>query len=139
MAQNNWITILESLIIKYTNQRVAILNYLRDNLNHPTAEEIYKEIQKKLPRITKATVYKNLKILSQEGLIREVDTRGVSRFEGKIQPHHHLICKKCGKISDFESKELINFALQLIKNQNEFEISETETNFYGLCGICKTK
>jgi Fe2+ or Zn2+ uptake regulation protein len=72
-------------------------------------------------------------------LIREVDTRGVSRFEGKIKSHHHLICKSCGKISDFESKELIEFALQLINSQKEFEISATETNFYGLCGICKTK
>ncbi|MFX1283690.1 MAG: Fur family transcriptional regulator [Promethearchaeota archaeon] len=123
--------------MRYTNQRITILDFLKDNLNHPTVEEIFKEVRKSLPRITKATVYKNLDVLTEEGLIREVNVKGVSRFEAKTEAHHHLICKSCGKITDFNSKELIDYALQLIQNQKDFKISTAETNFYGYCVECK--
>ncbi|MFX0052939.1 MAG: Fur family transcriptional regulator [Candidatus Hermodarchaeota archaeon] len=122
--------------IKYTNQRVAILNFLKDNLKHPTVEEIFEVVNQKLPRITKATVYKNLKVLVENGLIKEVNVKGVSRFEAKLKPHHHIICKSCGKIIDFESEELITFALKMIESQKDFVITTTETNFYGFCKTC---
>lgn len=89
-------------------------------------------------RITKDTVYKNLNVLAEEGFIREVNVKGVSRFEAKIEAHHHLICKFCGRIADFNSKELIDFALRLIQYQEDFKISTEETNFYGLCIECKS-
>jgi Fur family ferric uptake transcriptional regulator len=69
--------------MKLTNQRVAILDFLKDNFNHPTVEEIYDEVKQKLPRITKATVYKNLSVLVENILIKEVNVKGVSRFEAK--------------------------------------------------------
>ena len=122
--------------MKYTNQRVAILDFLKDNLNHPTVEEIFEEVKQNLPRITKATVYKNLKVLVDNGLIKEVNIKGVSRFEAKIEPHHHIICKTCGKIIDFKSKELINYALKMIEEQREIIIDSAETTFFGHCKIC---
>ena len=78
-------------------------------------------------------------MLTEEGLIREVNVKGVSRFEAKIEAHHHLICKSCGKITDFNSKELIDYALLLIQNQKDFKINTAETNFYGFCIKCKNK
>ncbi|MFX0173457.1 MAG: Fur family transcriptional regulator [Candidatus Hodarchaeota archaeon] len=123
--------------IKYTNQRVTILNFLKDNLKHPTVEEIFEVVHQKLPRITKATVYKNLKVLVENDLIKEVNVKGVSRFEAKMEPHHHIICKSCRKIIDFESKELITFALKMIESKKDFVITTAETNFYGFCKTCK--
>ena len=122
--------------IKYTNQRVEILNFLKDNKTHPTVEQVYKEVKKKLTRISKATVYQNLKFLSDKGLVQEVNIKGVSRFEPNLKPHHHIICKKCGKIFDFESKELTDYALKMAKSLKEFHINSANTNFYGICRKC---
>ncbi|MBD3252556.1 transcriptional repressor [Candidatus Pacearchaeota archaeon] len=123
--------------IKYTNQRVEILDFLKHKTNHPTVEGIYKGVKKKLPRISKATVYQNLKFLSENGFIKEVNIKGISRFEPNLKPHHHIICKKCGKIIDFESKQLTNFSLEHIKKIKGFNIDGVETNFYGVCKNCK--
>jgi len=123
--------------IKYTNQRVEILNFLKDNTSHPTVEEVFESVRKKLTRISKATVYQNLKFLAEKGLIQEVNIKGVSRFEPNIKPHHHIICKKCGRIFDFESKELTEYALKVAKNLKKYEIEGTNTNFYGICEECK--
>ena len=122
--------------MKYTNQRVAILDYLKNKPNHPTVEDIFKEVKLSLPRITRATVYKNLKILTENSLIREVNVKGVSRYEAKMEPHHHMICKKCEKIIDFKSKDLINYALKIVENQKEFIINNAETTFFGICSNC---
>lgn len=127
----------ESEGIKYTNQRVEILNFLQGNLSHPTVDDVYEGVKKKLSRISKATVYQNLKFLSSKGLIQEVNIKGVSRFEPNITPHHHIICKNCGSIIDFESKELTTFSLELIKKMKEFKIESTNTNFFGICSKCK--
>ncbi len=122
--------------MKFTNQRVVILNFLKDNLNHPTVEEIYEEVKQTLPRITKATVYQNLKILVNNDLLKEVNVKGISRFEAKTEPHHHIICKTCGKIVDFVSDELIDYSLKIIKKQEDFIINSTETSFFGICRTC---
>jgi len=99
--------------ITYTNQRIEILNFLKDNHSHPTADEVFNAVRKKLSRISKATIYQNLKFLCEKGIIQEVNIKGVSRFEPNIEAHHHLICKKCGKIMDFDSKELTEYLLKL--------------------------
>ena len=122
--------------MKYTNQRAAILDFLKDNLNHPTVEEIFEEVKKNLPRMTKDTVYKNLKVLAKNNIIKEVNVKGVSRFEAKIEPHHHIICKTCGKIVDYKSKKLIDYALKTVENQQDFVIKSAETNFFGHCKVC---
>lgn len=124
--------------MKYTNQRVAILEFLKENNNHPRVEEIFEEVKRELPRITKATVYKNLKVLSNHGLVKEVNVRGVSRFEANLEPHHHIICKTCGTIVDFESKELVDYALEIIKDQKDVIIDSAETTFFGHCKSCNT-
>ena len=124
--------------ITFTNQRLAILDFLKNNLKHPTVEEIYEEVKKSLPQITKATVYKNLKTLTDKGLIQMVNVRGVSRFEARIEPHHHIICKTCGKIDDFISDTLIDYSMKLIREYEDFNINTAETTFFGICKSCDT-
>ena len=122
-----------------TSQRQEILDYLRDSKDHPTAEEIFDAVKFKLTRISKATVYNNLNFLVEHNMIKIVNIKGVSRFEMKMKPHHHLICKKCSKIMDFESEDLNNYAINLIRDRIKFEIQEASTNFLGLCVNCKNK
>jgi Fur family transcriptional regulator, ferric uptake regulator len=125
--------------ITYTNQRVEILNFLKDNFSHPTVEQVYSAVKKKLTRISKATVYQNLKFLAENGLVQEVNIKGISRFEPTIEPHHHIICKHCGKIIDFESKELIQYSLKKAKKLTQMNIESASTNFFGICKECTSK
>jgi Fur family transcriptional regulator, ferric uptake regulator len=122
--------------ITYTNQRVEILNFLKDNYSHPTADEVFNAVRKKLTRISKATIYQNLKFLSEKGIIQEVNIKGVSRFEPNLEPHHHIICKNCGKIIDFKSTELTEYSLKIAKKLKEMKIESANTNFYGVCEDC---
>jgi len=123
--------------IRYTNERIEILNFLRGNFSHPAVEEVFEALRKKLARISKATVYRNLKFLAEKGLIQEVNIKGVSRFEPNLDPHHHAICRDCGKIMDFESKELTEYSLEIAKKIKEMDVKSSSTNFYGICKECK--
>ena len=127
---------MEAKDIKYTNQRVEILDFLKKFDGHPTVEDVYEGVRKKLTRISKATVYKNLRFLSEKGLVKEVNIKGVSRFEANLVPHHHIICIGCGKISDYESEELTEHSLKIAGEIENFQVETTETNFYGVCKGC---
>jgi Fur family ferric uptake transcriptional regulator len=123
--------------MKYTNQRVEIIAFLREHKGHPTVDEVYDGVRKKLTRISKATVYKNLKFLSQNGLLEEGNVKGVTRFEANFVPHHHLICRKCGKMDDFQSEELFDYSMKIAEDIEGFSIDSMSTNFYGICKQCK--
>jgi Fur family transcriptional regulator, ferric uptake regulator len=126
-------------VIKFTltNQRAIILDYLKENYNHPSVEEIFGFVKNKLPRISKKTVYSNLQFLCNEGLIQDVRVKGVQRYEPQSNPHHHLICRKCGKILDIQSEELLSHAMKVGKTLRNFFVESTDINFYGICKKCK--
>jgi len=125
--------------MKMTNQRLEILNFLSQSAEHPSTEEIYNAVKQKLSRISKATVYNNLKFLIKHDIVKMVNIKGVSRFETQIRSHHHIICKKCSKIEDFESESLNQFAIDLIRGKTNFKIEQTSMNFLGLCEKCAAK
>ena len=122
--------------IKYTNQRIEILEFLREFDGHPTVDDVYEGVRQKLTRISKATVYSNLKFLAEKNLIKEVNIKGVSRFESNLIPHHHTICTRCGQITDYESEELSDYAMKIAKKIDDFRIESADTNFYGICKKC---
>ncbi len=100
-------------------------------------DEVFETVKKKLPTISKATVYRNLKYLAGIGTLREVLIHGVIRYESNIEPHHHAICVGCGKIIDFVSDELTRFSLETASRLEDFELHTATTNFYGTCTRCK--
>jgi len=124
---------------RLTNQRAIILDYLKDNRDHPSVDEIYNYVKTKLPRISKKTVYSNLTFLSEKGLISEVNLKGVLRYEPKMKPHHHILCARCGKVMDFESDKLVEYSMKIAEQIKEFDIDSAATNFYGTCESCKVK
>ena len=107
----------EKADMKYTNQRVEILAFLREHEGHPNVDEVYEGVRKKLTRISKATVYKNLKFLTEKGLLEEVNVKGVSRFEANFIPHHHLICRECGSMRQKIPELFRKIFEKFIKNQ----------------------
>src|SRR5699024_722807 len=85
---------------RITPQRHALLEYLFHSEAHPTADEIYKAPEGKFPNTSVATVYNNLRVLRENGLVREL-TYGASssRFDRNMSDHYHVICEECAKLS----------------------------------------
>ena len=89
--------------VRCTPQRYAILEHLMRSAKHPTAEEIYKAINRSDPRASLATVYKSLHAMAEAGLIREVNVEGHAvRFESNTEKHHHFVCERCGRVEDID-------------------------------------
>jgi Fur family transcriptional regulator, ferric uptake regulator len=84
-----------------TRQREVIIEELRASHEHPTAAELYQSVRRRVPNISLGTVYRNLDLLSQAGMIRKLDAAGgEARFDGNLEPHDHLRCVRCGAVSD---------------------------------------
>ena len=117
---------------RLTNQKKAILDYLKSVKTHPTAEEIYQKVKKKLPRISRGTVYRILNNLKKKNQIQEIITE-VSHFDADISSHTHFICQECGKIIDLFDK-MPNLKNKKIKVG---KIKNYQIIFYGVCKKCK--
>ena len=123
--------------LKLTPQRLAILEYLDGNKEHPSAEDVYKAVSRKFPTMSLATVYNTLMTLKQRGLVRELTMDPVKmRFDPQPTPHHHLICVDCRKIIDIHTRFKINLPEM---EQEGFEIVGNHIEFYGRCSKCKNK
>jgi Fur family peroxide stress response transcriptional regulator len=125
------------LHIKLTPQRLAILDFLNGNKSHPSAEEIYKAVQKQFPTMSFATVYNTLEALKNKGTVQELKTDpNKKRYDPDTSRHHHLICLKCKNIVDIYK----DFCLDLSEDLTEgFDVSGNSIEFYGLCQKCKKK
>jgi Fur family transcriptional regulator, peroxide stress response regulator len=122
-----------------TRQRMAILEVLKGVRTHPPADWIYNEVRKKLPHISKGTVYRNLKVLEEEGIIIELNVDGtVGRYEIRQDNHYHFICEKCGRI--FDLNEPIETGLNVkYAKKTGFKITHHRLEFRGLCDDCRAK
>ena len=119
-----------------TIQRQIILEALQKLHSHPTAEEVCIEIHKIHPTISKATVYRNLRLLAKRGAIRQVSLPDeADRFDDRTGQHYHFRCKICGTISDVDVEYLggINETVQL---KYGFQVDEHDVVFRGICAKC---
>ena len=124
------------MIRRETRQREAILNLLRHTDSHPTADWIYDEVRKVIPNISKGTVYRNLKILREDGEISELNLSGtISRYDGNHENHYHFRCEKCGMV--FNLEEPVNKELdEKIAKSTGFKVSYHHLEFRGICKDC---
>ena len=126
-------------MLKHSVQRDSILNFLSARHDHPTAETIYLGVRQELPNISLATVYRNLTLLDDIGLIQRIRTgNGPDRFDGHPEPHNHFICRECGRVIDLEmdSIERIN---DIAGRSFGGTIEGHRTWFYGKCPDCLAK
>ena len=121
--------------LKLTPQRVAILEYLDGNKQHPSAEEIYKTVVRKFPTMSFATVYTTLSALRDKGNLLELTIDpGKKRYDPIPGDHHHLICVSCKRIIDVP----VVFSLDVPDSVKQgFDITNSHVEFYGLCPKCK--
>lgn len=125
--------------VRITPQRHAILEYLINSMAHPTADEIYKALEGKFPNMSVATVYNNLRVFKDVGLVKEL-TYGdsSSRFDFTTHDHYHAICESCGKIVDFQYPGLDEVE-QFASHVTGFKVSHHRLEVYGLCPDCAKK
>lgn len=121
-----------------TRQRQLVLEAVY-RLRHPDAEEVYSEVAREHPHVSKATVYRNLNLLAQQGDIRKVETAEcAARFDGRTETHYHFRCRLCGKIEDAPMKAL-DAPEKYLERTDGFTVERHELLFVGICAGCKNK
>ncbi|MBU7594878.1 peroxide-responsive transcriptional repressor PerR [Metabacillus halosaccharovorans] len=125
--------------VRITPQRHAILEFLVDSMIHPTADDIYKALEGKFPNMSVATVYNNLRVFREVGLVKELTYGDASsRFDFVTSDHYHVICEGCGKIVDFSYPGLDEVEA-LAAHVTGFKVSHHRMEIYGLCNSCEKK
>jgi Fur family ferric uptake transcriptional regulator len=120
-----------------TRQRRVILEELNNIDSHPTADEVYERARRQLPRISLGTVYRNLEILSEYGMIQKLELGGTQkRFDGKVENHYHIRCIRCGCIEDVPTTNLTNIE-HAVRGTIDYEIIGIRVEFIGICPQCK--
>lgn len=120
-----------------TSQRTVILEELRKVDTHPSADEIYVMVRKKLPRVSLGTVYRNLEILLEAGEIQKVGLGGsYMRYDGNPEKHYHIRCRLCGRIDDIRIHP-IDTIEQEIESISGYRIDGHELEFTGVCTSCR--
>lgn len=120
-----------------SKQRDAILNYLTPRTDHPTADAIYQAIRIDFPNISLGTVYRNLTLLSELGIIQKISCGDSSEhFDGNPNPHNHFYCTCCGSVLDLEMDNLDFINTLASKNFNGI-IEEHCLYFKGKCEECR--
>lgn len=124
-------------VLNKSKQRDAIISYLMPRKDHPTAEQIYNDIQEYIPNISLGTVYRNLSLLVDLGIIQKISCGDSSEhFDGNPKPHNHFICKKCNCVLDLEMENL-DFINVLAGSNFDGVIEGHNIYFYGKCKNCK--
>ena len=120
---------------KLTPQRQCIFGVLHGNDVHPTAEAVYAAARAEMPMMSLKTVYQTLNDLAAMGEIQTLDLgTGSSRFDSNVDPHHHLVCTRCGKVRDLYADYSV---LSVPAGQQQgFTVGSAEVVFRGLCDDC---
>jgi Fe2+ or Zn2+ uptake regulation protein len=128
--------ILQAKGFKPTFQRLRILEYLQRHKNHPTVEMIYEDLVKEIPTISKTTIYNTLNALVEKGIVCGITITGTEiRYGYRSFPHHHFLCKRCGKVIDIEVECPYVKRGQICGHR----IEELHGYFKGICKECSRK
>lgn len=120
---------------KLTPQRIAILDYLEGNAEHPSAEDIYSAVRRKFPTMSFSTVYSTLTALKERGAIKELTLDpDKKRYDPEMEDHNHLICISCKRIVDLSGEHRINLSKS---EQRDFSVLNSHVEVSGLCRECK--
>ncbi len=125
--------------LRMTNQREMILQELRKSREHLTADELYERVKKKMPRISLATVYRNLEILSEIGLIGKLEVSGrQKRFDWDVEDHDHVYCVECHRVDNLEIAR-DKLGVKSPEAISGYKITGYRLEFSGLCQRCSEK
>ena len=124
-------------MIRLTTQRQILLEELSKVTSHPTACELYEMVRKRLPRIGLGTVYRNLEIMSDSGMILKLELGGSQkRFDATTDPHYHVRCSICGKMDDVMLQVQENITKSAAE-KTSYRILGHNVEFTGECPACQ--
>jgi len=125
--------------MRMSKQRKVILQMVRSSCTHPTADEVYHWVRRKLPRISLGTIYRNLEILSANGVIKKIQLGGSQmRFDHCIEEHAHIRCLSCGRVDDVLI-DPVDPCEQAIKETTGYRLIGRCVEFMGICPACQGK
>ena len=143
MANQNLLNQFKKILwgegLKYTPQRVAILEEIITDEGHRDCEDIYLALKQKGERVSRATVYRTMDILVKNGFARKMELGdGRSRYESKVgSPHHdHLVCTSCGKIVEFVDQDIEDLQNKIAKHYH-FKLQKHTHQLFGICRKCR--
>lgn len=120
-----------------TIQRQLILETVRSMHDHPDADEIYSKIASDHPTISKATVYRNLNVLSEQGQIKKISvSEGADRFDFRTDEHYHMRCRKCGKVIDAPETFKAREGFMPLQGTDNFTVEQINVELIGICSDC---
>ena len=120
---------------RYSKKREAILNAIRSTDTHPSADWVYEKLRGSFPDISLGTIYRNLAAFKNAGLIRSVSVvDGSERFDCRVYPHPHFICKKCGRVMDISTDPLS--VVEVPDLGDGFTVDLVDVTYYGQCPDC---
>lgn len=123
--------------MNYSKQREIILDALKNNVVHPTAEYLYSILKKNCSSMSLATLYRNLNQLASKGIIKKIDgLEPSSHFDHNVHEHYHFMCNKCKKVYDVSS----DVAPELVKKAGAelgADITDCDIVLHGICNNCK--
>jgi Fur family peroxide stress response transcriptional regulator len=129
--------------LSVTHQRLAIFEALAASREHPSAEQLHRAVQRRIPTLSLATVYKNLEALKAIGAVADVNPlHEQGRYEAALpgtgagHPHHHLVCTSCKKVRDLHDSELDRLR---VRDAQGFDVRAVRVQAEGLCPDCQAK
>ena len=126
-------------IMKYSKQRISVLEAVVSNSIHPTADQVYAMIKDDNPNVSLGTVYRNLNLLCETGQLRRICVaNGCDRFDGRLDKHFHTICNFCGKVADVEIPEQLDLH-SFVTAQTGYYINDIDIVMKGVCPECNKK
>ncbi|MFN2431396.1 MAG: Fur family transcriptional regulator [Gemmatimonadota bacterium] len=126
--------------LSVTHQRLAIFEtMLETRTSHPSAETIYKRVRERYPTISFNTIYKNLEMLEELGVIQKVNLlHQGARYDMPEQPHHHFVCRSCQRIIDIFDPSFRELKKPAVK-ESAFQIEEWTIQWTGVCEACRAE
>lgn len=124
---------------RLTTQRQIILEELSKVKTHPTASELYDMVRKRLPRIGLGTIYRNLELMAESGMILKIEVGGTQkRFDATTDNHYHIRCSVCGKVDDINVPVIDELVAQATANST-YLILGHHIEFTGVCRSCQKR
>jgi len=124
-------------MMRITTQRQIILEELSKVKTHPTASELYDMVRKRLPRIGLGTVYRNLELMAENGIILKLEVGGTQkRFDATTDTHYHIRCSSCGRVDDIDTPVLDDLAREAA-DSTSYQVLGHHIEFTGLCPSCQ--
>jgi len=123
--------------LRMTQQHRVILEEVRTADSHPAADELYERVRSRLPRLSLGTVYRNLELLCQQGLVQKIELAGSQRrFDGNVQAHYHIRCVRCGLVEDLPIQPPDGLE-DAARAATDYEVTGHRLKFFGICPECK--